>query len=81
MGGKPAANEQVITSIGQLMKETNMPMLYWYASGRENLADYYVRNVQNIETHYLGAGQHYLQEDHPETIGKAVQDWRRRLDQ
>ena len=72
-------NEAIILSIGQWMKQTPLPMLYLYASGSESTASYYVENVHNIETHYLGEGRHYLQEDHPESIGKAVNDWRRRM--
>ena len=79
MGGSPAANVEIISAIGKWMQETDMPMLFFWAAGREGTAEYYVENMQNIETHYLGNGRHYLQEDHPESIGRAVNDWRRRI--
>ncbi|MDT8399541.1 MAG: haloalkane dehalogenase [Pseudomonadales bacterium] len=85
MGGKPAANVEVISSIGAWMKTTKMPMLHlWAGSGGMNPdgnARYYVDNVADIESYFLGEGRHYLQEDHPEMIGVAVNDWRRRLDE
>jgi haloalkane dehalogenase len=81
MGGKPAVNQEIILNIGEWMKKTEVPMLYLWAEGRATTADYYVKNVKNIETHYLGPGRHYLQEDHPESIGRAVHDWRRRMAQ
>jgi len=81
MGGAPAANAEIISHIGEWMKTTTVPMLYFWSQGQENTANYYVQNVHDIETHYLGVGRHYIQEDHPESIGRAVHDWRRRLDQ
>ncbi|MEX2367780.1 MAG: haloalkane dehalogenase [Pseudohongiellaceae bacterium] len=80
MGGTPATNVEVVTAIGNWMQRTHLPMLYFWANGRERTAEYYIENVANIETHFLGNGRHYLQEDHPESIGRAVSDWRRRID-
>ncbi|MGH7804997.1 MAG: haloalkane dehalogenase [Candidatus Binatia bacterium] len=34
---------------------------------------------RNLEVVALGAGVHYVQEDHPEAIGDAVKAWRRRV--
>lgn len=79
MGGEPAANVKIISDIGEWMKKTTVPMLFFWSQGQQNNADYYVQNVHNIETHYLGVGRHYIQEDHPESIGRAVYDWRRRI--
>jgi haloalkane dehalogenase len=80
MGGEPAANDAIIRNIGEWMKATRVPMLYFWTQGQENTADYYLQNVRDIETVYLGVGRHYVQEDHPESIGRAVSDWRRRID-
>jgi haloalkane dehalogenase len=80
MGGEPAANAKIISNIGEWMKATHLPVLYFWTQGQGSTADYYVQNVHNIETVYLGVGRHYVQEDHPESIGRAVCDWRRRLD-
>jgi haloalkane dehalogenase len=32
-------------------------------------------NLKNLETIDLGQGIHYLQEDHPKAIGKALANW------
>lgn len=32
----------------------------------------------NLETHFLGVGYHFVQEDHPHRIGRAITDWYRR---
>lgn len=79
MGGKPAANVAVITAIGEWMRQTDVPMLHFWSKGQEDTARYYVENLRNLESHFLGEGRHYLQEDHPESIGRAVHDWRRRI--
>lgn len=80
MGGNPASTTVIITDIGQWMKTTEVPMLFFYAQGQSGTADYYVNNLNNIETYYIGVARHYLQEDHPESIGRAIHDWRRRID-
>lgn len=84
MGGQPAANVEVITRIGDWMKQTDIPMLFiWGRAGRaapSSPADYYRDNVKNIETVFIGAARHYVQEDHPEIIGRAIADWRQRVD-
>jgi haloalkane dehalogenase len=36
-------------------------------------------NFRSLEVEHLGAGVHYVQEDHPEEIGDAVKAWRRRV--
>ena len=38
-------------------------------------AETFVKNVQNCKLIHLGPRFHYLQEDHPESIGRAVGDW------
>lgn len=83
MGGTPATNADIITQIGEWMKETDIPMLHFWARpgalNPESAAQYFVENVKNIESQFIGDGRHYLQEDHPEIIGRTVNDWRRRV--
>jgi haloalkane dehalogenase len=38
-------------------------------------ADAFARTLQNCTIARLGTGRHYLQEDHPKTIGLAVAEW------
>jgi haloalkane dehalogenase len=37
------------------------------------------QDFKNLQDVYLGKGKHYLQEDHPDKIGKEVVDWYRSL--
>jgi haloalkane dehalogenase len=39
------------------------------------LADSFPKKLTNCRVVHLGPGRHYLQEDHPEAIGKAIAEW------
>ena len=39
-----------------------------------------IARVSNIQTQFIGAGLHYVQEDQPEMIGRTIADWRRRIE-
>jgi len=38
-------------------------------------ADTFAKNLNNCRLVHLGSGLHYLQEDHPQVIGKATAEW------
>lgn len=38
-------------------------------------AERIARGLKNCRVVHLGPGTHYLQEDHPEVIGKSVAEW------
>lgn len=83
MGGEPARNVEVANAIGEWMKKTDIPMLHlWGRSGPGNadrVPSEMVKRVKNIQSTFVGMARHYLQEDQPEVIGRAIADWRRRL--
>ena len=64
---------------------SDIPWLFLYASpgatSPEAAADYWAVRAQNIETVYIGHGLHYVQEDQPYAIGRAISDWYRRLEE
>jgi haloalkane dehalogenase len=39
------------------------------------VADSFAKTIKECRVVELGAGIHYLQEDHPEVIGSAVKEW------
>lgn len=45
----------------------------------QQVVDYMTANLKNLETRFLGAGLHFLQEEHPHEIGAGLADWLRRL--
>jgi haloalkane dehalogenase len=77
--GKPADVHKIVTDYNQWLQETELPKLLFYVNpgGLTNASevDWSEANLENLETIDLGQGIHYLQEDHPEAIGKALANW------
>ncbi len=84
IGKKPIETYNIITDYNKWLEKTDIPWLFLYASpgvlNSENAADYWANRAQNIQTVYIGAGTHYVQEDQPYAIGRAISDWYRRLE-
>ena len=43
------------------------------------LVDWCRENLSDLEIVNVGKGLHYIQEDHPQAIGKAIAHWSQRL--
>ena len=84
IGEVPRETHDIVTAYNAWLEETEIPWLFLYATpGALNppeAADYWAVRANNIETVYIGAGLHYVQEDQPYAIGRAISDWYRRLD-
>ena len=68
--------------IESFMSETDMPVLLTYAEPGvlvpPQAVPYYTGLIKNIETSFVGQGLHFIQEDQPHSIGRAIEDWLRR---
>ena len=82
IGGAPSTTHDAIIANGQWLTSSDIPKLYFYASpGAINPAPvvrWIIGNVPNLETRFVGPGTHFIQEDHPDLIGKGIADWLRR---
>ena len=82
IAGDPADVTKIVTANGDWLKETEIPKIMFYADpgalGGPQVAAYMSQNLKNIETLYVGAGLHFIQEDHPHEIGRGLADWLRR---
>lgn len=82
IANEPAENAKVLVGIKQFMQKTKKPMLLVYASPgvlvNEDVKNWYVENIKKLETAYVGQGLHFIQEDQPDAIGRAISDWLRR---
>ena len=80
----PEDNAEMVRGIGHWLEATEKPLLYlWVKPGainREGTAEKLEALARNIETFYVGKGIHFLQEDHPHEIGRAISEWYGRLD-
>ena len=68
--------------IKTFMSETEMPVLLAYADPgvlvSPQAVPFYTNLISNIETAFIGQGLHFIQEDQPDSIGRAIEDWLRR---
>ena len=83
IAGEPKENVETMHAIGAFMEQTDIPMLLLYASPGILIppaaVPWYTQRIDNLETSFVGQGLHFIQEDQPETIGRAIADWLRRL--
>ena len=84
IGGQPAETTRIVSNYNRFLEQTDIPWLFLYASPGATApaatADYWAERAHNVETVYIGNGLHYVQEDQPYTIGRAIADWYRRLE-
>ncbi len=80
---EPEGTAKIIEDYSKWMLKTDMPFLHVYTSpgsfNPPSVAEWLAFHVKNMETSFVGGGLHYIQEDQPEAIGRAIADWRRRL--
>jgi haloalkane dehalogenase len=77
--GKPPDVHKIVTDYNLSLQETELPKLLFYANPggltSTSVVDWSIANLKNLKTVHLGQGIHYLQEDHPEEIGKGLANW------
>jgi haloalkane dehalogenase len=82
IGGEPASSVTLMEDIRAFMDRTRMPVLLAYAEPGVLVppaaVPFYTGLIDNIETAYIGRGLHFIQEDQPAAIGRAIADWLRR---
>ena len=82
IAGEPMRNVQMVQRYSAWMTGTEMPMIHLWAKpgalNPEPVAEWLVQNISHLESVFVGRGIHFIQEDQPEVIGRAIADWRRR---
>jgi haloalkane dehalogenase len=83
IGGTPESSGNEIDKNSDWLLTSDLPKLLFYAEPGalipEQVVDYMAANLTNLETRFLGAGLHFVQEDHPHLIGQGLIDWLRRI--
>ena len=78
----PARNAAVVDNYMKWLTGSDLPVLLFYVSPgaiiSPEAAAAISKNLKNVETRFLGAGTHFVQEDYPHQIGQGIADWRRR---
>ena len=82
IGGQPETSVNLMADIASFMGETQMPVLLTYAEPGvlvpPQAVPFYTNLIGNLETAFVGQGLHFIQEDQPDAIGRAIADWLRR---
>lgn len=83
IGGEPAYATEEVLANGEWLSASSIPKLLFYAQPGA-LMPYPVvtqlaESLDNLEIRFVGAGLHFLQEEHPHIIGQGLRDWLRRL--
>jgi len=75
----PADNTEIVKKYYEKLKQSDIPkLLFWAKPGailKEKKVNIIKREFKNLQDVYVGKGKHYLQEDHPEKIGKSIVNW------
>lgn len=81
--GEPPDVVAVVERYNAWLFDSEVPKLHLYASpgviNPPDVVEYLAQRLANYESVYIGQGLHFVQEDHPEAIGRAIADWSRRL--
>ncbi len=69
----------LLDTISNGMKETEIPILYFYAKkglvNRKKAVEYAKENFKNATYVYLGKGKHFLTESHPKQLSLKFNEW------
>ncbi len=81
--GLPADNAEIVQNYYNKLKLSEIPkLLFWAKPGailKEKDINQFKQKIKNLQDVFLGKGKHYLQEDHPDKIGKSIVEWYRSL--
>jgi len=79
INGKPVDVYEMVNKNHQWLQETNVPKLLLWVKPGALIKPSHVEDMKskysNLETEYLGKASHYVQEDFPNEIGKAIVEW------
>jgi haloalkane dehalogenase len=83
--GKPVHISNAVANYSKWLTETPIPKLFFHADPgvliRKADVTWIEQNFPNLTSVDLGKGLHFLQEDYPHEIGKALADWYQALNE
>ncbi|MFQ5435274.1 MAG: haloalkane dehalogenase [Anaerolineae bacterium] len=82
--GEPADVHEIVSAYHAWLKTSHLPkLLLWAKPGAIIAGEKAARQIQSefpqTEAVFVGNGRHYIQEDHPHEIGRAIADWYQKL--
>ncbi|MBD3419121.1 MAG: haloalkane dehalogenase [Chitinivibrionales bacterium] len=83
ISGKPAQTHHIVSEYNRKLTRSQLPKLLFYADPGAIVDSATVAwckaNLPNLETVYLGKASHFVQEDHPDKIGREIARWYREI--
>lgn len=83
VAGEPADVHAIVEANSEWLLKTEFPKLMFHVTPgaiiNDERAAYLKANLKNLESIYLGAGGHFIQEDYPDEIGQGLADWLTRV--
>jgi len=77
--GRPKEVHRAVSHYQEWLKRTKLPKLLLYAKPgaliRKKQVEWCKETLHNLVTVDIGQGIHFIQEDHPDRIGKEIVDW------
>ncbi len=77
--GKPARMQEIVSAYSDKLQESTYPKLLLFAEPggliTAPVVEWCKSHLQNLTTVSIGPGLHYVQEDNPEGIGRAIAEW------
>jgi len=84
IGGVPQENYKRQVAYLEKLKQSPLPKLLIHADHGAlippQMAEWAKQNLKNLKTVSVGEGRHFIQEDHPDKIGRALSEWYAQLD-
>ena len=77
--GEETLNAKIVSDYYVWLKKTKLPKLLVYAKPgvqiQERHVEQYKMEFANLTTAFIGKGKHYIQEDQPDNICEAIEQW------
>ena len=79
ISGKPADVHEAVKAYNAWLQQSSIPKLFFHAKPgaviRKRQTEWVKENLPNTTSVDIGSGIHFVQEDHPHTIGEELQKW------
>ena len=77
--GKPELTSAIVKNYREVLQKSNVPKLFFYAEPGafmpEQVRNWVIENIPNMEVVNIGKGTHFLQEDNPDLIGQKIKEF------
>ena len=77
--GKPELTSAIVKNYREELQKSEIPKLFFYAEPGafmpEQVRNWIIENITNMEVVNIGSGTHFIQEDNPDLIGQKIKEF------